>query len=188
MEFEHSQKIKGVVLIKPKLFQDERGTFAMTYLKNKLEENGIFDEWVQDNESDTLKKGMLRGLHFQRGKDVQAKLVTVKRGRAFVAIVDLRAGSETYGQYETFDLDDEQKYHVYVPAGFAHGFLTLEDNTRYFYKVSSYYAKESDGGLRWNDPEVGIKWPVEDPFLIERDANLPLLNELKTQGDIFAKM
>lgn len=183
MEFQKTT-IKGLILIKPRVFTDDRGSFTSPFIKKQYEENGIQEDWVQENVSVTKSKGMIRGLHFQKGKDVQAKLVTVVRGKAFVAVVDLRKNSETYGKWESFELDADKKNLVYVPAGFAHGFLTLEDNTIYSYKVSNYYAPQSEGGLRWNDPEVGIEWPIANPTMNERDANWPTFAELRKQ-DLF---
>lgn len=186
MEFIQSTKLKDVVLIRPRVFTDDRGGFAMTFLKNKMLENGIDVEWVQENISDTVQKGTIRGLHFQKGADVQAKLVSVVKGKAYVAIVDLRPKSPSYGQWEGYTLSSDTKEQLYVPAGFAHGFQTLEENVTYSYKVSNYYAKESEGGLVWNDSNVGVAWPIQDAFLIDRDKQWPTFAEIDAQGNLFA--
>ena len=127
---------------------------------------------MQDNHSLSVKKGVLRGLHFQLPPNEQAKLVRVTRGKVFDVIVDIRKNSPTYGKWEGFELSAENFQMLFVPRGFAHAFLTLEDNTEFMYKVDNFYAPESDSGLIWNDPDLNIDWPIKNPILSEKDAKL----------------
>ncbi len=174
--------IAGLILMEPKTFRDERGFFRETFQKAMFEKSGVNEEFVQDNES-LSRAGVLRGLHFQRAPHTQAKLVRVTRGRAFDVAVDLRPGSESYGRWEAFELSAENGRQLFIPKGFAHGFLALEDNTIMSYKVSDYYAPECDGGLLWNDPQIGVAWPLAgEPIISAKDSGLPLLSEL---GNIF---
>ena len=164
--------LKGAYLIKPKVFQDERGFFLESYSEKVFAENEIDAKFVQDNHSLSVKKGVLRGLHFQLPPNVQAKLVRVTRGKVLDVIVDIRKNSPTYGKWESFELSGDNFKMLYVPKGFAHAFLTLEDNTEFMYKVDNFYAPESDSGLIWNDSDLNIDWPIEDPTLSEKDAKL----------------
>jgi dTDP-4-dehydrorhamnose 3,5-epimerase len=173
-----AHRIKGLLEIQPRIFEDERGYFFESYNKQAFAEAGLTDEWVQDNQS-ISSKNVLRGMHFQRPPYAQAKLVRVATGRALDAVIDLRHGSPTFGQWATFELDSKKQNMVYVPAGFAHGFLALEDNTIFVYKCTNVYHKASEGGILWNDPAVGINWGVSDPIVSEKDQQLEPLSALE---------
>lgn len=152
--------IKDLVIIQPKVFGDERGFFQETYNKKSFEEHGLTMEFVQDNHSKS-KKGVLRGLHFQT-KNVQGKLVRVVKGSVYDVAVDLRKDSETFGQWFGVVLSEENKTMFYVPEGFAHGFLTLEDDTEFLYKCTDLYSPEYDSGILWNDKTINIDWRFEE--------------------------
>ena len=172
-------KIKDLYIIEPKVFGDDRGYFMESYNRRDFEEAGLDMVFVQDNESKS-KKGVLRGMHFQT-KFTQGKLVRCTQGEVYDVAVDLRKGSSTYGQWEGVLLSAENKRQFYVPEGFAHGFLVLSDEAVFNYKCTNLYAPEYDGGLLWNDPEVGIKWPLEvidEIILSEKDKIQPTLKEL----------
>lgn len=164
--------LKGAYLIKPKVFQDERGFFLESYSEKVFAENGIEAKFVQDNHSLSVKKGVLRGFHFQNPPHDQAKLVRVTRGKVYDVIVDLRQNSETFGKWESFDLSADNFQMLFIPCGFAHAYCTLEDNTEFMYKVDNFYAPEADSGLIWNDPDLNINWPIENPILSEKDSKL----------------
>lgn len=164
--------LKGVIEFTPKKFGDSRGWFMESYNRQVLEEIGITATFVQDNQS-CSSKNVLRGLHFQKPPFSQAKLVRVLSGRALDVVVDIRKDSPTYGQHLTVELDAEKANSLFIPIGFAHGFLTLDDNTNFFYKCSDHYNKESEGGLLWNDPALGINWNTENPVISESDKILP---------------
>ena len=149
--------IDGLVVIEPKVFGDNRGYFMETYNQNDMAEAGLDMVFVQDNQSMSTK-GVLRGLHFQK-KYPQGKLVRAIKGRVFDVAVDLREGSETYGQWYGVELSDENKKQFYIPEGFAHGFLVLSDTAEFCYKCTDFYHPEDEGGLAWNDPSIGIEWP-----------------------------
>lgn len=151
--------INGVYIIEPTVFGDNRGYFMESYSKRDFEEAGLNMNFVQDNESKS-KKGVLRGLHFQT-KHTQGKLVRVVEGEVFDVAVDLREGSPTFGKWEGVLLTAENKRQFYVPEGFAHGFLVLSDTATFQYKCTDYYAPKYDGGVLWNDPDIGIEWPLE---------------------------
>ena len=170
--------IKDIYIIEPKVFSDARGYFFESFNVMELKEHGINTEFVQDNESKSVK-GVLRGLHFQTQK-TQAKLVRVILGEVFDVAVDIRKESETYGKWEGVILSEANKRQFYIPQGFAHGFLVLSDKAVFSYKCSDYYAPEYDGGIRWDDPDIGIKWPIEGIeklLLSEKDEKLKLLKE-----------
>jgi dTDP-4-dehydrorhamnose 3,5-epimerase len=172
-------EIEGLKVITPQVFGDERGYFMETYSKRDFEKIGIDMEFVQDNQS-ASKKGVLRGLHFQKNFP-QDKLVRVISGEVFDAVVDLRKDSPTYGRSFGVVLSAENRKQLFIPKGFAHGFVVLSDYAEFFYKVSDFYHPNDEGGLLWNDPEVGIDWPIKDESLlniIERDQNWPKLSEL----------
>jgi dTDP-4-dehydrorhamnose 3,5-epimerase len=162
--------LKDAFLIRPEVFRDERGFFLESYSKKKLEEAGISVDFVQDNHSISLRKGILRGLHFQTPQMSQAKLVRVIRGRVYDIILDLRKESPTFGKWQGFELSAENFEMLFVPRGFAHGFVTLEKNTEFQYKCDNYYSAKNDSGLIWNDPDLKIDWPVENPILSEKDS------------------
>lgn len=151
--------IEGVYIIEPTVFGDNRGYFMESYSKRDFEEAGLTMNFVQDNESKS-KKGVLRGLHFQT-KHTQGKLVRVVEGEVFDVAVDLREGSPTFGKWTGVTLTAENKRQFYIPEGFAHGFLVLSETATFQYKCTDYYAPEYDGGVLWNDPEIGIEWPLE---------------------------
>ena len=178
MEFVETS-LKGAYVIKPKVFQDERGFFVESYSEKVFKENGINAIFVQDNHSLSVKKGVLRGLHFQLPPNEQAKLVRVTRGKVLDVIVDIRKNSPTYGKWEGVELSAENFRMLFVPRGFAHAFLTLEDNTEFMYKVDNFYAPESDSGLLWSDTDLNIDWPIENPILSEKDGKQQLLKGFK---------
>ncbi len=177
-----SLHIADVKLIIPKRFGDERGFFMETYSMPRLAEAGITDAFVQDNHSLSRDVGVLRGLHFQKPPHAQSKLVRVTAGRVLDVAVDLRKGSPSFGQHVTAELSAENGHMLYVPRGFAHGFVTLEPNTEFLYKVGDVYAPDCDAGLIWNDPELSIDWPLDavdgKPTLSAKDAVLPTLAQL----------
>ena len=172
-------KIKDLYIIEPKVFGDDRGYFMESYNRRDFIEAGLDMVFVQDNESKS-KKGVLRGMHFQT-KFTQGKLVRVTQGKVYDVAVDLRKGSPTYGQWEGVILSEENKRQFYVPEGFAHGFLVLSDEAVFNYKCTNLYAPEYDGGLLWNDPDVGIEWPldgIDEIILSEKDKKQKRLKEL----------
>lgn len=169
-------KLDGVVLLEPRVHGDERGFFVETFSREAWAEHGVDVEFVQHNHSRS-GMGILRGLHFQT-RPGQAKLLRCARGRIFDVAVDLRRGSPTYGQWEGHVLDDERHRQLFVPVGFAHGFVVLSEEADVCYLVSSYYDPETEAGIAWDDPDVGVEWGVEDPVLSERDRNAPRLAEI----------
>ena len=169
-------KLDGLVLIEPDVHGDERGFFVETFSAAAWKDMGVDAEFVQHNHSRS-GKGTLRGLHFQTSPG-QAKLVRCPRGVIFDAAVDLRKGSPTYGRWEGYVLDDEKHRQLFVPVGFAHGFAVLSELADVTYLVSSLYDPATEAGIRWNDPEVGVEWPVEEPLLSQRDVEAPLLSEV----------
>jgi dTDP-4-dehydrorhamnose 3,5-epimerase len=170
-------KLQGAWLVEPKVFSDERGHFFESYVQKVFAAKGITDEFVQDNHSASLRRGVLRGLHFQAPPFAQSKLVRVVAGAVFDVIVDLRRDSSTRGQWASFELTSEGHEMLYVPRGFAHGFCTLSDSTVVLYKADNYYSPQHDRGVVWNDPDLAIAWPVEEPLLSAKDRNLPRLAE-----------
>ena len=171
--------IEGLVIIEPRAFPDERGFFMESYKQSDFEKAGIFGPFVKDNLS-RAKKDVLRGLHFQRAPYAQGKLVRVSRGRAWDVAVDLRAGSPSFGKYYALELSEENRRLFWIPEGFAHGFLALEEDTELQYKCTAEYHAASDGGVRWDDPDLAIAWPDIGmaPIVSAKDAALPLLREL----------
>ena len=167
--------IPEVLLITPRRFADERGFFSETYNRRALEDLGLAVSFVQDNLSMSHRAGAVRGLHFQRPPHAQAKLVSAVRGRIFDVAVDVRRGSPTYGRSVAVELSAETGDQIFVPEGFLHGYVTLEPDTLVAYKASAHYAPECDGGVRWNDPDLAIAWPVsmEDVVLSPKDAAAP---------------
>jgi len=167
--------INGLKIIEPKVIKDERGVFFESYNQAQLIKEGIADNFLQDNQS-VSNKGVLRGLHFQRGNYAQAKLVRVIKGSVLDIAVDLRKDSETFGKHFSIELNDRNNLMFYIPVGFAHGFIALEDNTIFVYKCSALYNKESEGGIIWNDPTLAINWGAILPIISEKDALLPTFN------------
>lgn len=172
-------KIKDLLIIEPKVFGDERGFFYETFHAERYKAAGINDNFVQDNRSRS-SQGVLRGLHFQKTKP-QGKLVTVNDGEVFDVAVDLRPGSDTFGQHEAIILTGENKLQFYVPPGFAHGFCVLSETADFQYKCTDFYDPSDEGGLLWNDEELAIKWPINEPLLSEKDKIQPKLSEIKKQ-------
>ncbi|WP_059003192.1 dTDP-4-dehydrorhamnose 3,5-epimerase [Bittarella massiliensis (ex Durand et al. 2017)] len=171
--------IDGVMVIEPTVFGDARGYFMETYSAAEFSANGITTTFVQDNQSKS-RKGVLRGLHFQK-KHPQGKLVRVISGEVFDVAVDLRPGSSTYGKWEGVLLSAENQKQFYIPRGFAHGFLVLSEEAEFVYKCDDFYHPEDEGGLMWNDPAVGIEWPISsdmDILLSDKDQKNPLLRDL----------
>ena len=166
--------IPGLVIVTPEVYADERGSFFETYKRSAFAENGIAEDFVQDNHS-ISKKGVLRGMHFQTGPHAQGKLVTVVRGAVLDVAADLRPGSPTRLAWFSVMLSAENKKLFYIPPGFAHGFLALEDDTEFIYKCTAEYAKGSEGGFRYDDPTIGIEWGIDRPTLSEKDAALPFI-------------
>ncbi|NLZ84061.1 MAG: dTDP-4-dehydrorhamnose reductase, partial [Clostridiales bacterium] len=166
-----------VLIIEPKVFGDHRGWFTETYSKTKFQELGIDIEFVQDNHSMSAQKGTLRGLHFQTNPRAQTKLVRCTKGKILDVAIDLRKGSSTYKQWIGIELSEDNKKQLLIPKGFAHGFLTLTDDVEVQYKVDEYYAPECDRSIRFDDPEIGVDWGIEDPILSEKDLKAPLLKD-----------
>lgn len=168
--------IEGVFIIEPKVFGDNRGYFMETYNENEFKETGLNYVFVQDNQSKS-KAGVLRGLHFQKTHP-QAKLVRVLEGEVFDVAVDLRKGSKTYGKWVGVILSEENKKQFMIPRGFAHGFVVLSETATFAYKCDEFYHPEDEGGIMWNDPEVGIDWPYKGEILLsEKDKKHPTLKE-----------
>jgi dTDP-4-dehydrorhamnose 3,5-epimerase len=168
--------LDGLLIIEPSCFQDERGFFLEAYQMQRYQEAGIVDTFVQDNQSRSTQ-GVLRGMHFQV-KRPQAQIVTVMRGRIFDVGVDLRPASPTFGKWYGIALNDVGPRQIYMAPGFAHGFCVLSDWADLHYKVSRNYDAEDEGGLYWDDPDVGIQWPLDDPIVAARDTSYPKLKEL----------
>ena len=171
-------EIQGVYIIEPKVFGDSRGYFFESYSRREFEAKVGPVEFVQDNESKS-KYGVLRGLHFQKGKDAQSKLVRVVKGRVLDVAVDIRKGSPTFGKYVAIELTEDNHRQLFVPRGFAHGFSVLSEEAIFQYKCDNLYAPQAEGAIAWNDPEVGIDWqlPAEDVLLSAKDANHPMLKD-----------
>lgn len=168
-------EIPEVILIKPKIFADERGFFMEFYKQSEFTEAGINLTFVQDNHSRS-RKGVLRGLHYQLHPKAQGKLVRCMRGKIWDVAVDIRRGSPTYAKWVSVELSEDNKYMLWIPPGFAHGFIALEDSDM-MYKCTAEYDPNLDRGIIWNDPTIGIKWPLNEPILSGKDSRLPTLNE-----------
>lgn len=169
-------KLPGVLLIKPRVFGDERGFFMESWNRQRYADAGVPAEFVQDNLSFS-RRGILRGLHFQQ-PNPQGKLVSVLQGEVFDVVVDIRRGSPTFGQWEGFTLSSENKHQLYVPEGFAHGFCVTSDVALFAYKCSRYYAPDSEGSILWNDPDLGIDWPISEVELSAKDSHAPCLKDI----------
>jgi dTDP-4-dehydrorhamnose 3,5-epimerase len=170
--------LPGVILAKPDVFGDNRGWFFESFSAKKYAEGGITGEFVQDNHSFSETKGTLRGLHYQAEPYAQAKLLRCTRGAILDVAVDIRRDSAFFGKYVSFELSAENFCQLYIPRGFAHGFITLTDNCEVQYKTDNFYDKASDRGIIWNDPEIGIDWGTDSPVLSEKDKNHPTLRSL----------
>jgi dTDP-4-dehydrorhamnose 3,5-epimerase len=176
-EFE-KQKIEDVILIKPKVFGDNRGFFMESYKKSDFYANDIDVEFNQDNHSKSTK-GVLRGLHYQASPYGQAKIVRCTKGRIYDVAVDIRPNSKTFGQYVKVELSEDNKHMLYIPAGFAHGFVALSDEVELLYKASGEYNPQADRGILWNDPDINIDWEIDfNPILSEKDSKQPTLKEV----------
>ncbi len=171
--------LDGVYIIEPKAFGDNRGWFMESYSKRDMEAAGINVDFVQDNRSYSAKKGIIRGLHFQRNPMAQAKLVTCLRGAILDVAVDLRKDSPTYKQWISVELTAENRNELFIPKGFAHGFLTLTDDVEIMYKCDEFYSPEHDGGIRFDDPDIGVDWGITEPILSEKDTHAPFLRDIE---------
>lgn len=179
-EFER-QKIKDVILVKPKVFGDNRGFFMESYKKSDFYANGIDVEFNQDNHSKSTK-GVLRGLHYQAKPYGQAKLVRCSKGRIYDVAVDIRPNSETFGQYVKVELSEDNKQMLFIPEGFAHGFVALTDEVELLYKASGEYNQQADRGVLWCDKDINIDWEIDfEPLLSEKDKVQPTLKEINKQ-------
>lgn len=177
MKFSAAQ-LAGVWLLEPELRSDERGWFTRTWCEQEFAAHGLNTRWPQGNLTRTLRRGMVRGLHWQAQPRPEVKLVRCAAGAIWDVVVDIRRDSPTFGRWEAFELTAANSRQLYIPAGFAHGFQCLTDDCEVSYLMGEFYVPELARGLRWNDPQVGIAWPVAQPFLSERDRQLPLLAEL----------
>ena len=170
-----------IILIKPTRHEDERGFFSETYNRRRYKELGINVNFLQDNHSFSWKSGTLRGLHFQAPPDAQGKLVRCGKGAIFDVSVDIRKGSPTFGLWEGYELTEENGHQLYVPVGFAHGFVTLKPRSEIIYKCTGYYAPEAEGSIRWDDPSIGIEWPIFEELIInKKDTAAPYFNDIET--------
>lgn len=169
----------SVFIFTPSRFTDARGWFTETWNEDRFQKLGVRTQFCQDNQSASVKAGTIRGIHFQRTPHAQAKLVRCVKGRIFDLAVDLRRASPTFKKWVGVELSAERGNQLFVPAGFGHAFITLEDDCHVAYKVDAYYAPQADGGIRWDDPELAIDWPMGDvaPILSDKDASLPFLSD-----------
>ena len=169
-------EIPEVLIIKPVVYRDERGYFFESFHNERYREAGILFDFVQDNESKS-QKGVLRGLHLQKPPYTQGKLIRVVKGSVLDVVVDARKNSPYYGKWVSTILTEDNKWMFWVPPGFAHGFLTLEDETVFFYKCTAFFNKDAEMAIRWNDPQLAINWGNSAPLLSEKDRNAPLFSE-----------
>ena len=169
-------RLSGPLLIEPRVHADGRGFFLETFRRDTYRATGIDAEFVQGNHSRSVR-GTIRAFHFQAHPG-QPKLVRVARGRVWDVVIDIRRSSSTFGQWESFELDDERNLQLYVPIGFAHGFCALTDVVDFVYKVGSYYDPATERGIAWDDPELGIPWPTDQPLVSERDRHNPTLGQI----------
>ncbi len=165
--------LRGAYIIEPEAICDERGFFARTFCRDEFEAHGLNSAVAQCNISGNLRRGTLRGMHYQSEPHAEAKLVQCVRGALYDVIIDLRPGSDTYCRWVGVELSGLNRRLLYVPEGFAHGFQTLEDDTAVYYQISEFYAPQSARGVRWNDPAFGIDWPLSDPVISDKDRQLP---------------
>lgn len=174
----HATKLKGNFLVDLELIKDQRGFFARYFCKKKFSDEGLNTKWVQINNSASIETGTLRGLHFQREPNAEIKLVRCLKGAVWDVVVDLREGSETFGKWFGAKLSEENRTMMYVPKGFAHGYVTLKQNTEILYLVSEFYEPNTEGTLIWNDPKVGISWYTIPKIISDKDANGDSLNKI----------
>lgn len=172
-------RLDGLWRLELELREDDRGFLARTYCDQEFGAHGLNTRWPQCNLTQTKQRGMIRGMHFQSEPKPEIKLIRCAAGAIFDVLVDVRRDSRTFGQWEGFELTAGNHRMLYVPGGFAHGFQCLTENCEVFYQMSEFYQPELARGLRWNDPQVGIRWPLANPVLSERDRHLPLLADLK---------
>ncbi|WP_025691664.1 dTDP-4-dehydrorhamnose 3,5-epimerase [Paenibacillus zanthoxyli] len=176
------RRLEGAFEIQLSPLSDHRGQFMRTYDESIFVSYGIHRHWIQENQSVSVRKGTIRGLHFQYSPCSEAKLVRVATGAVLDVFVDLRIGSPTFGEWDSIELSEDNRAMIYIPRGFAHGFCTLCDHCIVQYKVDSKFSPAEDGGIRWNDPLVAVKWPTETPILSEKDKNLPTLEMFISQN------
>lgn len=176
----YKTKFEGLMVIQPKVFEDDRGHFFEWFREDILKSHGIDLKFVQDNEAKS-QKAVLRGLHFQNPPFAQGKLVRVICGSVLDVAVDIRKNSATYGEWFAREISGKNKTMIWIPPGFAHGYLTLEDETIFQYKCTGYYNKDSEGSIRWDDPELKIDWDIANPFVSNKDKQAPLFNEFESE-------
>jgi dTDP-4-dehydrorhamnose 3,5-epimerase len=176
--FRQFESLPEVVLIEREAFVDERGWFGETYKRSEFAAQGIAFDFLQDNHSYSRLKGTLRGLHFQREPAAQGKLVRCVAGEILDVAVDIRKGSPTFAKWVSARISSDNHAAIWVPRGFAHGILTMTDNSEVIYKLTSEYSADDERSIRWNDPSIGIGWPLSNPILSKKDAEAPLLNEV----------
>jgi len=174
--FTHTE-IHDVIVVEPRVFKDDRGFFLEKYKMSDFKKNGINIDFFQDNYSKSTR-GVLRGLHFQKAPSAQAKLVSCIRGKIFDVAVDIRPESLTFKKWVGVELSEENKKMLYMPEGFAHGFVVLSDEAEVAYKASNEYSPEHDAGIRWDDPQIAVNWGVENPLVSEKDEKLPFLEDI----------
>ncbi len=172
-------RFDDVLIIEPKVNSDNRGYFIECYVKCEYEKLGVTADFVQDNHSHSASRGTVRGMHFQLNPKAQAKLIHAARGEIINVVVDIRKGSPTFGKWITVELSSENKKQLFVPKGFANGYCTLTNNAEITYKVDEYYDPQADRCFRWDDPDIGIEWPITNPILSERDKNAPPMSEVE---------
>ncbi len=170
-------RIPDVIMVEPQIFPDNRGKFFETYKESIFRENGLDTKFVQDNYSQSTKD-VIRGLHFQKSPKAQAKLITTLKGKIFDVAVDIRKNSPTFGQWIGEILSEENHKSLYVPEGFAHGFCVLSDEASVLYKVNNEYSNEFERGIVWNDPQINISWPINEPIMSKKDLEAPLLKNI----------
>ena len=173
-----SLSIPGVTLVEPKTFFDERGYFFESFKSSDFQKAGLPTLFVQDNFSFS-KKGVIRGLHYQQSPKAQGKLISVIKGRAWDVAVDIRQDSETFLKWVALELDDQNHAMLYIPPGFAHGFLALSDEVLLLYKCTNEYDPQADRGIRWDDPDIVIQWPIKKPILSVKDRQLPYVQDVR---------
>lgn len=176
------RSLEGVFEIRLSPLSDHRGQFMRIYDESIFASYGINRRWIQENQSVTIHKGTIRGLHFQYSPSTEAKLVRVAAGAVLDVFVDLRKESPTFGEWDSIELSEDNRAMIYIPRGFAHGFCTLCDHCAVQYKVDSKFSPEEDSGIRWNDPFVAVKWPTDTPILSDKDKNLPTLDMFLSQN------
>ncbi len=170
-------ELDGVKILEPKYFEDYRGYYTESYSARTLKEFGIDTVFVQDNHSYTMKKGTIRGIHFQNNPKPQIKLVRCVRGKVLDVVVDLRSDSPTFKQWLAIELSEDNRKQIWIPSGFGHGFLTLEDHSEIQYKVTEFYYPEFDRAIAWNDKEIGVKWGIDNPIISQKDIDAPVLKD-----------